>query len=389
MTLSLTKSATSDQKVLADLRRHIIQTTQYIPTVKAAEDGGGPSVLDKLVSGLSKIFGASADEDEQIERVDNSAIKRRQNALGLGGNRLNYLSGLPAGGHSGEAGNVPILQFISNNYRPVFSRLGINNLADFLSAAAIPAARQDLYSATGLPPYILLMAAARAELLDLPLAAAAQKPHINDILLLSALGIFSVGQFAVLRRAVMQNPSWGEIFLELMAMVQKNNPDYRGRQRITRVEFKEWSLAAGKRGSDLMLSDADNSSDSRAEHSIAAYWQKSAQNPPELLRTAILRLHIMCKKEGLYPSDELEESMNKELIKDGYREALSAYSKITTAKESALNLSGLEHTIWHNLWPTVREQENSLILAPSPYALIATPADLPWQPLGFTPISAE
>ena len=65
-------------------------------------------------------------------------------------------------------------------------------------------------------------------------------------------------------------------------MVQKSDPDYVGRQRITRHELKEWARVAERRGSDLQLSPGNEDPEGVAEQVLAWYLEQEPE-PRQLL----------------------------------------------------------------------------------------------------------
>lgn len=221
---------------------------------------------------------------------------------------------VPEKGFSGNAHQLPLLQWAPPSLRPAFEALRIRFLADFLRTMATPLGRSTLVSILGIPPSALLVVGRRAELLDLPATdAVAKVPHLRDILLLSRLGIRSCITLARLAESFSDHPILLDLVAEALSILQKHRPkQYLARHHITRHELSAWAISARKRpdGIELPCPAATNTSAVSDRHDeLLMHWGMRQSVDPDdrqLLIDVFLHLFVLLRRHGLKLPDRLE-----------------------------------------------------------------------------------
>ena len=260
------------------------------PTTDEKALSEGRAALLKLALG--------PQQEKSVER----ALAKKEHGQAL--TNFDYRSGLPSVGRSGSAHRVPLLQFIPARLRTALSTLGVTNLADFLATASLPECRVILSRLLGLPTTAVLLAAHRAELLDLPVCGQRGKaPHLKDVLLLTRLGVITVGRLAALGAALELHPERLELLATALAALQKSAPDLIGRNRTTRHDLKEWCRAAARRGSNVSLAAKQSADASPIEHAaeriLAWHLNQGGAQPDDVWEEMVVRLLIMMRQRQL------------------------------------------------------------------------------------------
>lgn len=246
----------SDPAVLGEMKQQLLSLVTaahgVAPRVAPVAPGAAAKLLHGAGASLKKLVGIH--EPEKLPTVDTTELVQRAVVLGETRSTLSFKGGFPPGGRSGQAGSMPIMQFVPDQLLPVCKALGIRSLVDVLTRGSLPPGRAVLSRALGVPRTTMLLATHRAELLDLPVdRQRANYPHLKDVLLLSRLGVRTVAQLEVLHRAFSAKPARIDTIADLIAIAQKADPNWVGRQRITRHDLRHWALASSQRGSDIVV----------------------------------------------------------------------------------------------------------------------------------------
>jgi hypothetical protein len=238
-----------------------------------------------------------------------------QKVLGESRPTMRFVHGYPASGRSGGADKLHLLELCPPSLRPTFEALGVTNLAVYLAGALLPAGRQVLSEASGVPAAALLLSAWRAELLDLPpLERRYPAPHIKDVILLSRLGIESVSTLAALLPVVEQQPSRLELLGKLVAAVQKADVESVGRQRLTRHDLRAWMQAATRRGTDIVIEalQPERPLAGCAERALTAFAEARRQDQTTLWHEVLERAYLAARTAGGLLDDHLEAALDAE-----------------------------------------------------------------------------
>ncbi len=253
-------------------------------------------------------------------------------------------SALPTTGYSGNAHQQPLIQWAPTALQHALRSIGLRYLVDFLRTTRFPEGRSALVSALGVPSTTLLIAARRAELLDLPIDPTyAKQPHIRDVLLLEQLGVRSTTQLARLGTALENYPQLLLVLAEAIGLLQKRAPAlYLARHHITRHELRAWAKAAQKRPQDMDINEHAPSGahptpqnlDRMGE--VLMHWGMQAGNgtnidPHQQLKSMVENALKLVVYNGLpWPRENLLSALGK-------TEAIALEQRLESIRHSAHN----------------------------------------------------
>ncbi len=292
--LPVVQQPVTDPKRLAAIRQELLR---LVTSGEPAKHEPKPAVPAKLAATMD-------------------AEAKQRATLGKTLPSLVYSRGFPAGGRSGQAAQNPVMQWAPPRLKAGLEAAGIQNLAELLTRCHEPAGRQLLAELCGVPRTTIFLMARRAEILDLPTDNRMQKqPHLKDVLLLSRLGFGSIREMAVLFKVFDRSPSRLEVAAKLVGLLQKADPDYVGRTRLTRHELREWARLAEKRGSDLVLPDESQTlaatsqtaglhPEDVAEQVLAWYLEQRLPDGEAAWRELVVRLGAWLTARGAHIDED-------------------------------------------------------------------------------------
>ncbi|MBN1961045.1 MAG: hypothetical protein JW841_08860 [Deltaproteobacteria bacterium] len=274
-------------------------------------------------------------------------LKDKKALLGQSVATYQYIKEFPADGRSKIAASLPLMQFAPDGLRKTLEGLGIINLADFLVRGMLITGRRILAPLLDIPTATLLLAMYRAELLDLPLKPGQATPHPKDLILLAHLGIVCTDDLALLAQIINDSPEQLQLLQKLFALVQKNYPQFVGRQLISRHDLKNWAQAAQKRNSDIELpkptKDITLDSDSCLEAVLGWHLQQRYPNKQALWDTIVFCCISLLKNKDANVDFDLQRQVLA-YGSDDLHAAIADLDKEKNIEQERLDLQRLDAT---------------------------------------------